>query len=406
LKIIRGDGSTTQTFVAWVTGLTNGQQVTASAYMKYASSGSGMRFWGHYNSGAGEAADYDGSAGGQGGYYSSADWGQNEHTWTVDRDGGLTIQVRMYSGEGDHGWVDDLEITVPETAQFHFPAEVLDPVCVTPGGDFSGDCKVDFDDFNLFASQWLSSGIDNASADPNYAAHTAWDWNASDPNEFVIATYPADLTSYQLVSDPEAISGNVLQLTQASDSSYGDEFTLARIEGLEDGDKVLVMVRMKKGDTEGITLGVISSHIRNGAYAGGKISSTPKADEQWATYYREITFDVGDITQYDPRTGLDIGVNGYRQSGYSFAPGQVLGYVDEIIISAPDRQTVSVEFPKIQEFQQNFGYSVDSSVLPDICIANPAADATGDCYVTIEDYAVMAFTWGDCGWDDPALCEN
>ena len=111
-------GSTPQAFVAWITGLTDGDEITGSFW----GLGDGVtdakaRIWGHYTTAGGDIDAYDGSAGGNSSY-SGADWTFLENTWTFNGDGGnhggLVIEARIYgySGGSYTTWIDDLNVSV------------------------------------------------------------------------------------------------------------------------------------------------------------------------------------------------------------------------------------------------------------------------------------------------------
>ena len=109
---------TPQAFVAWITGLTDGDEITGSFW----GLGDGVtdaktRIWGHYTTAGGDIDAYDGSASGNSSY-SGADWTLLENTWTFNGDGGnhggLVIEARIYgySGGSYTAWVDDLNVSV------------------------------------------------------------------------------------------------------------------------------------------------------------------------------------------------------------------------------------------------------------------------------------------------------
>jgi len=111
-------GSTPQAFVAWITGLTDGDEITGSFW----GLGDGItdaktRIWGHYTTAGGDIDAYDGSAGGNS-TYSGADWTFLEKTWTFNGDGGnhggLVIEARIYGYTGGSytTWIDDLNVSV------------------------------------------------------------------------------------------------------------------------------------------------------------------------------------------------------------------------------------------------------------------------------------------------------
>ena len=113
-------GGTPQAFVAWITGLTDGDEITGSFW----GLGDGVtdakaRIWGHYTTAGGDIDAYDGSAGGNSSY-SGADWTFLENTWTFNGDGGnhggLVIEARLYSYSGGSGtaWIDNIDIGVED----------------------------------------------------------------------------------------------------------------------------------------------------------------------------------------------------------------------------------------------------------------------------------------------------
>ena len=117
-------GGTPQIWVGFITGLTDGDTVSANFWV-YDDGGSRVRIWGGYN-GNGDINQYKGSAGGNNSYSSNGGWSQLSHEWTFDSDGGdrdsLMIQVRMYSDSSSTPiYIDDLGITTSsDTAVINF----------------------------------------------------------------------------------------------------------------------------------------------------------------------------------------------------------------------------------------------------------------------------------------------
>ena len=121
--------STPQAFVAWVTGLTDGDVIDADfwGYDTSAGSSPSLRIWGHYTMG-GDINSYEGSAGGNDAYTAGTGWDNVGWNWTFDsalgtRDG-LVIEARLYStpttSSPDHTdyWIDDVTVTAPGTIHF------------------------------------------------------------------------------------------------------------------------------------------------------------------------------------------------------------------------------------------------------------------------------------------------
>lgn len=122
LKLVdQAASGTPQAFVAWITGLNDGDQITASfwRYDDTPSAAPSCRIWGHYNDDPGDINGYAASAGGNSDYGPGTGWDQASHSWTVaDGHSGLVIEVRTYSNPGDTVWIDNLEVTIPDTATF------------------------------------------------------------------------------------------------------------------------------------------------------------------------------------------------------------------------------------------------------------------------------------------------
>ena len=110
--------ATPQAYVAWIQGLQDGDQVTASIWVYDTTSGSpgspSGRIWGHWND-TGGINGYSGSASGNSSYPPGTGWSQLSYTWTVaSSHTGLVVEVRTYSDEEDTIWVDDLSVTAPD----------------------------------------------------------------------------------------------------------------------------------------------------------------------------------------------------------------------------------------------------------------------------------------------------
>ena len=117
---------TPQTYVAFITGLTDGDVVDVSLWGWDDTEGvsPSTRLWGGYAT-SDDIMNYKGSASNGGGSYSTGTpenpWGEMNASWTFDSDGGerdaLVIQVRFYaqnSGTADLNtlYVDDLTVNV------------------------------------------------------------------------------------------------------------------------------------------------------------------------------------------------------------------------------------------------------------------------------------------------------
>lgn len=128
---------TPQAYIWWVTGLEEGDQVTASFYV-YDDSSSGYpsgRIWGHWTTDPLDVTSYGGSASGNGTYTSGIGWEQLSYTWTFDSDSGnndgMVVEARIYASvAGDTIFVDDAAISVTSSGSpvIHAPDGSTVPV--------------------------------------------------------------------------------------------------------------------------------------------------------------------------------------------------------------------------------------------------------------------------------------
>lgn len=108
---------TPQAYIWWVTGLADGDTITASFWVYSTVLGANPRgrIWGHYTDSV-DVLSYTGSAGGNDTYSDGAGWSQLSHTWTFTDSGddeGLIVEARIYSAaDGDVIYIDDASITV------------------------------------------------------------------------------------------------------------------------------------------------------------------------------------------------------------------------------------------------------------------------------------------------------
>ncbi len=110
---------TPQAFIWWVTGLTDGDVITAGFYVYDVTESAypSGRIWGHYTPPGGDINSYEGSASGNYDYSDGTGWSYLEWTWTFDSDGGLRdgliVETRIYSSDGNNVlYVDNTSITV------------------------------------------------------------------------------------------------------------------------------------------------------------------------------------------------------------------------------------------------------------------------------------------------------
>lgn len=129
LKLVDGGIDTPQAYVAYITGLSNGDIVSANFWVFDNTPGPGVspraRIWAHYVKNS-NINDYAGSAGGNLSYSDGSGWCNLSWNWTIDLGydrTGLVIEVRTYSDFGDTVWVDDLSVTAPVSAKIYLPAQ-------------------------------------------------------------------------------------------------------------------------------------------------------------------------------------------------------------------------------------------------------------------------------------------
>jgi len=127
---------TPQYYVAWITGLAEGDNVSASFYGwdsldRVSTNGEpAIRIWGHYSDPT-DIEAYAGSAGegiGNSGYTTAVGWQEVSSSWTMPVDqSALVIELRVYSYsttmDPDHSdyWADYICVTAPSHACIHFP---------------------------------------------------------------------------------------------------------------------------------------------------------------------------------------------------------------------------------------------------------------------------------------------
>ncbi|MBD3278655.1 MAG: hypothetical protein GF388_10165 [Candidatus Aegiribacteria sp.] len=118
---------TPQAYIAWITGLVDGDEVTASFWRYDTTPGASpsCRIWGHWNDDPGDINGYNGSASGNSEYGPGTGWDETSYTWTVvDGHTGLVIECRTYSSPGDEVWIDDMTVTAPDGTTIILPGEL------------------------------------------------------------------------------------------------------------------------------------------------------------------------------------------------------------------------------------------------------------------------------------------
>jgi len=130
-------GGTPQGYIWWVTGLTDGDQITASFWVYDINDSLSYpkgRIWAHYTSDPLDIDSYSGSAGGNDAYSVGPGWSQLSWTWTFASSGdddGIVIEARIYlattPGPGENYiYIDDtqIEITSDTGTIYTLPVEL------------------------------------------------------------------------------------------------------------------------------------------------------------------------------------------------------------------------------------------------------------------------------------------
>ena len=123
---------TPQAFIAWVTDISAGDQITACFYGYDTTAGSApsMRVWGSWSAND-DISSYAGSADGNEDYTAGTGWDQVCHTFSTSQENwddgeALVVQARLYSSSSasppQEYFIDSVEITTTSTtANIHFP---------------------------------------------------------------------------------------------------------------------------------------------------------------------------------------------------------------------------------------------------------------------------------------------
>ena len=143
---------TPQAFIAWVTDISAGDQITACFYGYDTTAGASpsMRVWGSWSAND-DIASYAGSADGNEDYTAGTGWDQVCHTFSTSQENwdegeALIVQARLYSSssatDAVQYFIDSVDITTTSTtATIHFPGP-QDPV-EGPIADAGDDQTVD-----------------------------------------------------------------------------------------------------------------------------------------------------------------------------------------------------------------------------------------------------------------------
>lgn len=123
---------TGQIYAAWICGLAEGDEVTASFDVYDDSEGSlytSTRIWGHYTE-EGDINAYTGSASGNYTYSDGLGWNNLSFSWIMPAGQTcLVVELRPYGAspyDQDPNWIDNLCVTAPEGVTIYFPGGTVD----------------------------------------------------------------------------------------------------------------------------------------------------------------------------------------------------------------------------------------------------------------------------------------
>ncbi len=122
-------GGTPQAYIAFVTGLQDGDEISASFWgFDDTSASPSLRIWGHYAQSS-DIDSYAGSAGGNSTYSDGSGWSELSNTWTFNNAtaDALVVEARLYSDNGatlsrTDFWIDDVQVIAPDHATVQFAA--------------------------------------------------------------------------------------------------------------------------------------------------------------------------------------------------------------------------------------------------------------------------------------------
>ena len=232
---------TPQAFIAWVTDISDGDQITACfyGYDTTANSAPSMRVWGSWTANN-DINSYAGSADGNEDYTAGTGWDQVCHTFSTTQENweageALVVQARLYSSSSGPDptkyFIDLVSVdTTSETATIHFPS-ALDGLIADAGSDQTVDAgaMVTLDgsdslntDGDIIAYLWEQTSGIAVSLDNEEAMVTTFDApNESTTLQFDLTVYDADGNE-----STDSITINVI-------ASVGN-LTIAEIQGEQD----------------------------------------------------------------------------------------------------------------------------------------------------------------------------
>jgi len=304
---------TPQAFIAWVTDISAGDQITACfyGYDTTASSAPSMRVWGSWTAND-DINSYAGSADGNEEYTAGTGWDQVCHTFSTSQENwdegeALVVQARLYSsssGPDPTQYFIDLVsvVTDSQTATIHFPsplegliADAGDDQTVDAGSmvilDGSGSMNTNGDIVAYFWEQTAGIAVnldDEEVAMPTFTA----------PSESTTLNF--DLTVYDADGNESSDSVSITVLASAGNLSISD------IQGESSSSPYVGQIVTTDGYVTGVA--EYGFFIQDAAGPWNGI---------WVVDFGDAGVDVGDeveitgeVKEYYDLTEIDISANG------------------------------------------------------------------------------------------------
>tara|TARA_B100000674_G_scaffold94206_1_gene66715 strand:- start:141 stop:1817 length:1677 start_codon:yes stop_codon:yes gene_type:complete len=308
LKVVNGaSGETERVYLAWITDISEGDQITASYYAYDINSVDEypkQRIWAHWTNND-DINSYAGSASGPDDYSDGPGWSKLEHTWSTadgwSEGSALCIEARFYSSESEENLIDLIEVTTTSTtATINLPGPVTELTA-----DAGNDQTVDA------GSMVTLDGSNSANPNGDIAAYF-WEQTSGiavnlDDEEAMTTTFTAPNESTNLVFDLTVYDADG---NESSDSitinviaSVGN-LTISEIQGEQDSSPYVdqyvttsgyVMAKNSNGffiqDAEAAWSGIWVVDFGN---ANTSVGDNIEVSGQVKEYYNLTEIDISD----------------------------------------------------------------------------------------------------------------
>ena len=308
LKVVNGaSGDTERVYLAWITDISEGDQITASFYAYDINSEDEypkQRIWAHWTNND-DINSYAGSASGPDDYSDGPGWSKLEHTWSTadgwSEGSALCIEARFYNSESEENLIDLIEVTTTSnTATINLPGPVTELTA-----DAGNDQTVDA------GSMVTLDGSNSANPNGDIAAYF-WEQTSGiavnlDEEEAMTTTFTAPNESTTLVFDLTVYDADE---NESSDSitinviaSVGN-LTISEIQGEQDSSPYVdqyvttsgyVMAKNSNGffiqDAEAAWSGIWVVDFGN---ANTSVGDNIEVSGQVKEYYNLTEIDISD----------------------------------------------------------------------------------------------------------------